>query len=63
MKKAPISKTKVLNTIREIWELYPEMSLGEFLTTFIPGDYLSVVDDNDLIKILEELGDPIDGEA
>ena len=63
MKKTPISKTKVLNTIREIWELYPEMSLGEFLTTFVPGDYLSVVDDNDLIKILEELGDPVDGEA
>jgi hypothetical protein len=63
MKKTPISKTKVLNTIREIWELYPEMSLGEFLTTFVPGDYLSVIDDNDLIKILEELGDPIDGEA
>jgi hypothetical protein len=63
MKKTSISKTKVLNTIREIWELYPEMSLGEFLTTFVPGDYLSVIDDNDLIKILEELGDPIDGEA
>ena len=63
MKKTPISKTKVLNTIREIWELYPEMSLGEFLTTFVPGDYLSVIEDNDLIKILEELGDPIDGEA
>lgn len=63
MKKAPISKIKVLNSIREIWELYPEMSLGEFLTTFVPGDYLSVINDEDLIKILEELGDPVDGEA
>lgn len=63
MKKTSPSKTKVLNTIREIWELYPEMSFGEFITTFVPGEFLSVVDDNDLIKILEELGDPVDGEA
>ena len=63
MKETQTSKTKVLNTIRDIWEQYPEMSLGEFLTTFVPSDFLSVIEDDDLIKILEECGDPIDGEA
>ena len=62
-KTKSISKTKVLNTIKELWEMHPEMSLGEFLTTFIPVEFLAVIEDEDLIKVLEECCDPVDGEA
>lgn len=63
LKTKSISKTKVLNTIKEFWEMYPEMNLGEFLTTFIPAEFLTVIEDEDLVKVLEECVWPVDGEA
>lgn len=62
-KTKTISKTKVLNTIKELWEMYPEMSLGEFLTTFIPVEFLTIIEDEDLVKVLEECIWPVAYEA
>ena len=48
------NKDKVLEKIKEVWELNPEMSLCELLSSFIPTEYFPMIDDEILMKILDE---------
>lgn len=46
---------KVLNAIQEIWELYPDMRLGQLICNVYRDPALYHIEDKDLVKALQEV--------
>jgi hypothetical protein len=54
MVRPPERIPKVLKTIREVWERFPDLRLGQLLTNATDmGDILYYVEDEELVEKLE----------
>lgn len=45
---------QILDTIKKIWELYPDLRLGQLFKNVLSGSALYYVEDSDLIEILSD---------